>query len=209
MFQYAAGGKRVVKKTEELDILHQRRQEIFSRPRDAKRFGLEIAHTSSLENDSQITRTNGSPPSTTATEDEEVLVRLVANGGGLDLQDADFIGGVTKVPKRPKNSLITLDSGTTERVQRVKFKIKSVHYEKKFKELKQEHTSVVSNLEKLQKQGADDKKIWNNYGRDSRRDYYDSLPAVNVPYFGNRGRFGNGYQGKGRANPGKGAQRGT
>lgn len=42
--------------------------------------------------------------------------------------------------------------------ERVKFKIKSVHYEKKFKELNQKHTSVVSNLEKLQKQGADDKK---------------------------------------------------
>ncbi|CAG2239419.1 unnamed protein product [Mytilus edulis] len=41
--------------------------------------------------------------------------------------------------------------------ERVKFEIKSVHYEKKFKELKQEHNSVVRNLEKLQKQGADDK----------------------------------------------------
>ena len=42
--------------------------------------------------------------------------------------------------------------------ERVKFEIKSVHYEKKFKELKQEHTSVESNLEKLQKQNADDEK---------------------------------------------------
>ncbi|VDI70690.1 Hypothetical predicted protein, partial [Mytilus galloprovincialis] len=41
--------------------------------------------------------------------------------------------------------------------ERVKFEIKSVHYEKKFKELKQEHNSVVRNLEKLQKQDADDK----------------------------------------------------
>ncbi|CAG2193894.1 unnamed protein product [Mytilus edulis] len=42
--------------------------------------------------------------------------------------------------------------------ERVKFEIKSVHYEKKFKELKQEHNSVIRNLEKFQKQGADDKK---------------------------------------------------
>ncbi|CAG2210219.1 unnamed protein product [Mytilus edulis] len=42
--------------------------------------------------------------------------------------------------------------------ERVKFKIKSVHYEKKFKDINQKHTSVVSNLEKLQKQNADDQK---------------------------------------------------
>ena len=33
--------------------------------------------------------------------------------------------------------------------KRVKFEIKSVHYAKKFKELKQEYNSVVRNLEKL------------------------------------------------------------
>ncbi|CAG2230186.1 unnamed protein product [Mytilus edulis] len=41
--------------------------------------------------------------------------------------------------------------------ERVKFEIKSVHYEKKFKDINQKHNSVVRNLEKLQKQGADDK----------------------------------------------------
>ncbi|CAG2222968.1 unnamed protein product [Mytilus edulis] len=42
--------------------------------------------------------------------------------------------------------------------ERVKFEIKSVHYEKKFKDINQKHSSVVSNLEKLQKQNADDQK---------------------------------------------------
>ncbi|VDI42043.1 Hypothetical predicted protein [Mytilus galloprovincialis] len=47
--------------------------------------------------------------------------------------------------------------------ERVTFEIKSIHYEKKFKELKQEYKSVVRNLENLQKQGADDKIEMENY----------------------------------------------
>ncbi|VDH96705.1 Hypothetical predicted protein [Mytilus galloprovincialis] len=58
--------------------------------------------------------------------------------------DREFIDNI-----RLRHDRVNSESG--------KFEIKSVHNEKKFKELKQEHNSVVRNLEKLQKQGADDK----------------------------------------------------
>ncbi|CAG2217013.1 unnamed protein product [Mytilus edulis] len=47
--------------------------------------------------------------------------------------------------------------------ERVKFKIKSVHYEKKFKDINQKHSSVVSNLEKLKNKTQMTKKKWKNY----------------------------------------------